>query len=66
MVRLSTWMPFRPASRELVFFTGVQVAEATIRHVTEQVGAGKCGCRRSKWPHCCKSNQKAQRGRKWS
>ena len=30
MVRLSTWMPFRPASRELAFFTGVQVAEATL------------------------------------
>jgi hypothetical protein len=39
MVRLSTWMPFRPASRELAFFTGVQVAEATIRQLTEQAGA---------------------------
>jgi len=39
MVRLATWMPFRPASRELAFFTGVEVAEATIRHVTEQAGA---------------------------
>ncbi len=39
MVRLSTWMPFRPASRELAFFTSVQVAEATIRHLTEQAGA---------------------------
>jgi len=41
MVRLSTWMPFRPASRELAFFTGVQVAEATLRQVTEQAGAAQ-------------------------
>jgi hypothetical protein len=41
MVRLSTWMPFRPASRELAFFTGVQVAEATVRQVTEQAGAAQ-------------------------
>src|SRR5713226_2640808 len=40
MVRLSTWMPFRPASRELAFFTGVQVAEATMRQVTGGSGAG--------------------------
>ena len=39
MLRLSTWMPFRPASRQLAFFTGVPVAEATIRQVTEQAGA---------------------------
>jgi len=39
MVRLSTWMPFRPASRELAFFTGVQIVEATVRQVTEQAGA---------------------------
>jgi hypothetical protein len=41
MVRLSTWMPFRPASRELAFFTGVQVAEATVRQVTEQAGVAQ-------------------------
>jgi len=41
MVRLSTWMPFRPASRELAFFTRVQVAEATLRQVTEQAGAAQ-------------------------
>jgi hypothetical protein len=41
MVRLSTWMPFRPASRELAFFTGIQVAEATVRQVTEQAGEGQ-------------------------
>ena len=39
MVRLSTWMQFRPASRELAFFTRVQMAEATLRQVTEQAGA---------------------------
>ena len=41
MVRLSTWMPFRPASRELAFFTGIQVAEATVRQVAEQAGEGQ-------------------------
>lgn len=41
MVRLSTWMPFRPACHELAYFTGVQVAEATVRHVTEQAGAAQ-------------------------
>ncbi len=39
MARLGTWMPFRPASRELAFFTGVQVSEATMRQVTERAGA---------------------------
>src|SRR5260370_16247483 len=41
MVRLSTWMPFRPASRELAFFTRGQVAEATLRQVTEQAVAAQ-------------------------
>jgi hypothetical protein len=36
MVRLSTWMPFRPGRFELAFFTGVQVAEATLRQLTER------------------------------
>jgi hypothetical protein len=36
-------MPFRPASRELAFFTGVQVSEATLRQVTEQAGAAQVG-----------------------
>ena len=36
---LSTWMPFRPASGELACFTGVQVAEATVRQGREQAGA---------------------------
>ncbi len=39
MVRLGTWMPFRCASRELAFFTGVQVSEGAVRHLTEQAGA---------------------------
>src|ERR1700694_1589947 len=34
-------MRFRPASRELALFTGVQVAEATVRQVTEQAGAAQ-------------------------
>jgi hypothetical protein len=41
MVRLSTWIPFRPASRELAFFTVVHVAEATVRQVTEHAGAAQ-------------------------
>lgn len=41
MVRLSPWMPLRPARRELAFFTGGQVAEATLRQVTEQAGAAQ-------------------------
>ncbi len=39
MARLETWMPFRAAQRELAFFLGVDVAEATVRQVTEQAGA---------------------------
>src|SRR5712691_242798 len=39
MARLGTWMPFRRASQELAFFTGVQVSEATLRQVTERAGA---------------------------
>lgn len=39
MVRLGTWMPFRAAQRELAFFLGVEVAEATVRQLTEQAGA---------------------------
>jgi len=43
MGRLSTWMPFRPASGELACFTGVQVAEATVRQGREQAGAAQVG-----------------------
>jgi hypothetical protein len=32
-------MPFRAARRELAFFLGVEVAEASIRQITEQAGA---------------------------
>jgi hypothetical protein len=39
MARLGTWMPFRCASRELAFFTGVQVSEGAVRQLTEQAGA---------------------------
>ena len=34
MARLGTWMPFRAAQRELAFFLGVEVAEASVRHIT--------------------------------
>lgn len=41
MARLGTWMPFRAAQRELAFFLGVEVAEATVRQLTEQAGAAQ-------------------------
>ncbi len=41
MARLGTWMPFRAAKRELAFFLGVEVAEATVRQLTEQAGAAQ-------------------------
>lgn len=39
MTRLATWMPFQRAATELAFFTGVPVAEATVRRVTQAAGA---------------------------
>lgn len=41
MARLGTWMPFRAAQRELAFFLGVEVAEASVRQLTEQAGAAQ-------------------------
>ena len=41
MARLGTWMPFRAAQRELTFFLGVEVAEASVWHITEQAGAAQ-------------------------
>ena len=41
MARLGTWMPFRAAQRELAFFMGVEVAEASVRQITEQAGAAQ-------------------------
>jgi hypothetical protein len=41
MARLGTWMPFRAAQRELAFFLGVEVAEATVRQITELAGAAR-------------------------
>lgn len=39
MTRLATWMPFQRAATELAFFTGVPVAEATVRRITQAAGA---------------------------
>jgi hypothetical protein len=39
VVRLGTWLPFRPAARMLGVFTGVTVSEATARRQTEGAGA---------------------------
>jgi hypothetical protein len=41
MARLGTWMPFRAAQRELAFFLRVEVAEASVRDLTEQAGAAQ-------------------------
>ncbi len=41
MARLGTWMPLRAAVRELAFFLGVAVAEASVRQFTEQAGAAQ-------------------------
>jgi len=41
MARLGTWMPFRVAQHELAFFLGVEVAEASVRQLTEQAGAAQ-------------------------
>jgi hypothetical protein len=41
MARLGTWMPLRAAQRELAFFMGVEVTEASVRQITEQAGAAQ-------------------------
>ncbi len=41
MARLGTWMPDLAARRELAFFLGVEVAEASVRQITEQAGAAQ-------------------------
>ena len=39
LTRLGTWMPFGRAVKELEFFTGVPISEATVRRRAEQAGA---------------------------
>jgi hypothetical protein len=39
LVRLSTWMPFGRAAKELRHFTQVEVSEATTRRITEGAGS---------------------------
>ena len=39
LVRLGVWMPFRRAARELAWFCGAAVGEATARRLTEAGGA---------------------------
>lgn len=39
VVRLSTWMPFSRAAKELKHFTGVEVSEATARRIAEGAGS---------------------------
>ena len=39
LARLSTWMPFRRAAKELKYFTGVEVSDATARRISEAAGA---------------------------
>jgi hypothetical protein len=38
VVRLGTWLPFRPAAQMLAYFTHVLVSAATVRRLTEQAG----------------------------
>src|SRR5919199_5910894 len=39
LVRLGTWLPFRPAAEMLAHFTRVQVGATTARRLTEHAGA---------------------------
>ena len=39
LVRLSTWMPFGRAAKELRYFTRIEVSEATARRITEGAGS---------------------------
>jgi hypothetical protein len=43
LVRLSTWMPFGRAAKELKYFTRVEVSEATARRITESAGSDYVG-----------------------
>ena len=43
LVRLSTWMPFGRAAKELRYFTRVEVSEATARRITEGAGMDYVG-----------------------
>lgn len=38
LVRLSTWMPFGRAAKELKYFTRAEISEATARRITEGAG----------------------------
>jgi hypothetical protein len=49
LVRLSTWMPFGRAAKELKYFTRVEVSEATARRITEGAGSITSGCRAYRW-----------------
>ncbi len=43
LVRLSTWMPFGRAAKELKYFTRVEISEATARRITESAGSDYVG-----------------------
>lgn len=43
LVRLSTWMPFGRAAKEMRYFTRVEVSEATARRIAEGAGSDYVG-----------------------
>src|SRR5712691_10236914 len=54
VVRLSTWMPFGRATKELRYFTRVEVSEATARRITEGAGSNYVGVQNQQVEHILK------------
>ena len=54
VVRLSTWMPFGRAAKELKYFTRVEVSEATARRITEGAGSDYVGVQTEQVEHILK------------
>jgi hypothetical protein len=54
VVRLSTWMPFGRAAKELRYFTRVEVSEATARRITEGAGSHYVGVQNEQVEHILK------------
>lgn len=56
VVRLSTWMPFGRAAKELRYFTRVEVSEATARRITEGAGSDYVGVQNQQVEHILKQS----------
>ena len=54
LVRLSTWMPFGRAAKELRHFTRVEISEATARRITEGAGSDYVGVQSKQVEHILK------------